>query len=340
TSFMLPSTLVRVSQCSARALILSTTLSSCRRLATSCLLAMPIRFDSIPGGSFTFNDGNDIPKVGLGISRIVDQEKLTNSVRAALAAGYRLFDTARIYKNEDKLGIALRTAMAEQGLKREDIFITTKVPTVNDDPAGGTEMSVKESLEKLQTDYLDLVLVHYPRDRYTGNDDDERNGPNRKIVWQKLEEIQARGTIRSIGVSNYEIYHLVELFEYAKVSPVLNQCEYHPYNTEKLLKRFCRQKGIVFQAFSSLCWGNQEILNEQPVKDDAEKYAVTPQTILYAFAVSTGVGIIPKSETPSRIASNLHDTIKAALTPEEQQALLALNKDRVFCPGCAPAECI
>ncbi|GMR46614.1 hypothetical protein PMAYCL1PPCAC_16809, partial [Pristionchus mayeri] len=295
-------------------------------------LVMPICFDSIPGGSFIFNDGNDIPKIGLGISRIVDQEKLTNAVRAALAAGYRLFDTARIYKNEYMLGIALQIVMAEQGLKREDIFITTKVQIVNEDPSGGTELSVKESLERLQTDYLDLVLIHYPRDYRTGNDDDERNREYRKIVWQKLEEIQARGKIRSIGVSNYEIYHLAELFEYAKMPPVLNQCEYHPYNTAKLLRRYCIQKDIVFQAFSSLCWGNQEILNEQPVKDAAEKYGVKPQTILYAFAVSTGVGIIPKSETPSRIASNLRDTIKVALTPEEQLALLALNKNLIFCP--------
>ncbi|KAF8384858.1 hypothetical protein PRIPAC_74000, partial [Pristionchus pacificus] len=341
TSLMLSSILARVSQRTGRTLLLPSTQSLCvRGLTTSRPLAMPIRFDAIPGGSFTFNDGNDIPKIGLGISRIVDQDKLTSAVRAALTAGYRLFDTARIYKNEQMLGIALKTAMGELGLKREDIFITTKVPTLNDDPAGGTELSVKESLDKLQTDYLDLVLVHYPRDRYTGNDDDERNGLNRKIVWQKLEEIQARGSIRSIGVSNYEVYHLVEMQEYAKVVPVLNQCEYHPYNTEKLLRRYCGQKGIVFQAFSSLCWGNQEILNEHPVKAAAEKYGVTPQTILYSFAVSTGVGIIPKSETPARIASNLHDTIKAALTPDEQKALLALNRGLVFCPGCAPGECI
>ncbi|GMT02792.1 hypothetical protein PENTCL1PPCAC_24966 [Pristionchus entomophagus] len=336
---MLPSAFAR---CTGRSLRLlhPSSIQSSRGFSISLPLAMPIRFDAIPGGSFAFNDGNDIPKIGLGISRIVDQEKLTAAVRAALSAGYRLFDTARIYKNEDMLGVALRTAMAELGLKREDIFITTKVPTVNEDPAGGTEQSVRESLERLQTDYLDLVLVHYPRDRCTGQDDDERNGPIRKIVWQKLEEIKARGTIRSIGVSNYEVYHLAEMFEYAKVLPVLNQCEYHPYNTEKLLRRFCAKKGIVFQAFSSLCWGNQEILNEAPVKAAAEKYGVTAQTILYAFAVSTGVGIIPKSETPARIAANLHDTIKASLTPDEQTALLALNRGVVFCPGCAPGECI
>ncbi|GMT34342.1 hypothetical protein PFISCL1PPCAC_25639, partial [Pristionchus fissidentatus] len=333
---MLSSHLIRVALIGRSAL----PLSPLRPLSISRRVSMPIRFDAIPGGSFALNDGNDVPKIGLGISRIVNQDKLTDAVRAALKAGYRLFDTARIYNNEYMLGIALKTALAEQGLKREDIFITTKVPTVNEDPAGGTELSVKESLEKLQTDYLDLVLIHYPRDRYTGNDDDERNGPNRKIVWQKLEEIHARGTIRSIGVSNYEVYHLAEMAEYAKMVPVLNQCEYHPYNTEKLLRRYCKQKGIVFQAFSSLCWGNQQILAEPPVKAAAEKYGVSPQTILYAFAVSTGVGIIPKSETPARIATNLHDTIKAALTPEEQRALLALNKGATFCPGCEPAECV
>ncbi|GMS78569.1 hypothetical protein PENTCL1PPCAC_744, partial [Pristionchus entomophagus] len=308
-------------------------------------LAMPIRFDAIPGGSFAFSDGNDIPKIGLGVSRIIDQEKMTNAVRAALSAGYRLFDTARIYKNEDMLGLALKTALAELGLKREDIFITTKVLPVNEVPADFMELCIKESLEKLQTDYLDLVLVHYPRDVHNGNDDDERNGPIRKILWQKLEEIRSRGTIRSIGVSNFQIYHLDEMLDYAKVPPVLNQCEYHPYNIEKQLTRYCKKKGIVFQAFSSLLWchsssDSSDIFTEPAVKAAAEKHRVSVQTILYSFALSTGIGIIPKSETPARISSNLHDTIKAVLTPDEQTALLALNRSRLYCPGGKPSECI
>ncbi|KAK6058053.1 putative glyoxal reductase, partial [Cooperia oncophora] len=255
---------------------------------------------NILGGRMRLNDGNEMPMIGLGISRINGQQSISNSVRTALEAGYRLFDTAQLYGNIEEY-------LPKYGLQREDVFITTKVQTKDGDATMWAEESVLGSLKKLRTKYIDLALLHFPRDRFTGSDDAyEVNKKGRKEVWRKLEQLKERGLIKSIGVSNYEVYHLVELLDYAKHLPAVNQIEYHPYFTRQTLVNFCRQNRIFVQAFSSLLWGNQEILKEPIVKQLVEKYAVTPQTILYAFALCSGMGIIPKSETPERIRDNLN----------------------------------
>uniref|UniRef100_A0A0K0D3Y8 Aldo_ket_red domain-containing protein n=1 Tax=Angiostrongylus cantonensis TaxID=6313 RepID=A0A0K0D3Y8_ANGCA len=200
------------------------------------------------GGTKLLNDGNRIPMIGMGTSRIVGQGNVGTAVQAALESGYRLFDTAELYNNEAELGAALESSLPKLGLKREDVFITTKVQTKDGDAANWTEKSVLGSLEKLRTTYLDLVLVHFPRDRYTGVDHAyEINREGRKEVWKKLEELKERGVIKSIGVSNYEVYHLVELLSFAKHPPVVNQIEFHPYFTRQTLVKYCVMNGIFVQ---------------------------------------------------------------------------------------------
>uniref|UniRef100_A0A1I7T4J2 Aldo_ket_red domain-containing protein n=1 Tax=Caenorhabditis tropicalis TaxID=1561998 RepID=A0A1I7T4J2_9PELO len=290
-------------------------------------------FTQVVGGAFKFSDGHEMPKVGLGISRIPTQEALDTSVEAALKSGYRLFDTANLYKNEHYLGNSLKKYLPVFGLTREDVFITTKVRTLNDNTIEETEKQLANSLSQLQTDYIDLLLIHYPRDRDTGNDDDfEINKSRRKIVWQTLEKAKESGKVRSIGVSNYEVYHLIEMFEYAKVRPVLNQYEYQPYLTRPTLKKFCDLNNIVVQSYSSLCWGDKEILQEEPIVQLCQKYNQTPQAILYAFAYCSNTSMIPKSATPSRIHDNLHNTISIQLTDEELKSLRALDKGKSFPP--------
>ncbi|KAK6739931.1 hypothetical protein RB195_008425 [Necator americanus] len=302
---------------------------------------MSLKEGTVVGGVKRLSDGNNIPMIGLGISRIVGQESVETSVFAALKAGYRLFDTAELYENETELGNALETSLLKLGLKREDIFITTKVQTKDGDAANWAEQSVMESLKKLKTTYLDMVLVHFPRDRYTGIDDAfEINKKGRKEVWQKLEQLKESGKIKSIGVSNYEVYHLAELFEYAKHLPVLNQFEFHPYLTRRTLIKFCELNGIFTQAFSSLLWGNKEILNEKPIQELVKKFDVSPQTILYAFAVCSGVGIIPKSANPTRIHENLHKVAAISLSPSELASLRELDRNAAFCPRCFPWRCL
>ncbi|KAJ1360475.1 hypothetical protein KIN20_019460 [Parelaphostrongylus tenuis] len=302
---------------------------------------MSSNFADVLGGTQMLNDGNRIPMIGLGISRIVGQESVSTAVQAALEAGYRLFDTAELYNNEAELGAALESSLPKFGLKREDIFITTKVQTKDGDAANWAEKSVMGSLEKLRTTYLDLVLIHFPRDRYTGVDRAyETNKQGREEVWKKLEELKDRGIIKSIGVSNYEVYHLVELRGYAKYPPAVNQIEFHPYFTRPTLVKYCSRIGIFVQAFSSLLWGNKEILDEPNVLQLAKKFSVTPQTILYAFAVCSGVGIIPKSANPTRIRDNLVKVAAISLSNSEVSSLDELDRNAAFCPRCEPWKCL
>ncbi|CAI4222337.1 unnamed protein product [Auanema sp. JU1783] len=287
------------------------------------------------GGTKKLNDNYEIPMIGLGISRITDQNSLNDAIEAALRSGYRLFDTAHIYANESQLGNALQLNLTKFGLTRSDVFITTKVPIVDENTSDWVKTHLRESLTKLQTDYLDLVLVHYPRDRFTGSDGNrELNQTGRRLVWEELEEAQARGLIRSIGVSNYTIYHLEEMDSYAKVKPVLNQIEFHPYLTIDQIRSYCATKNVFVQAFSSLCWANQDILNEPVVQLLAAKYSVSPQIILYTFALNTGVGIIPKSATPSRIEDNIKKTAAIRLEKTDIFLLMQLDQNKAFCPGC------
>ncbi|VDL78291.1 unnamed protein product [Nippostrongylus brasiliensis] len=296
---------------------------------------------SVVGGTKQLSDGNKIPMIGLGISRIVGQESIDTSIKAALEAGYRLFDTAELYANESELGSALESNMARLGIKREEVFITTKVQTKDGDVSSWAEESVIGSLSRLRVKYIDLVLVHFPRDRYTGSDDAyEVNKKGRKEVWQKLEQLKERGLIKSIGVSNYEVYHLAELREYAKHMPTVNQVEYHPYCTRPTLLQYCTQNGIFVQAFSSLLWGNKEILAEPVMQELSKKYDVTPQTILYAFGVCSGVGIIPKSANPGRIHDNLQKVAAVKLTENEVKRLRELDRNAAFCPRCFPWRCL
>ncbi|CAJ0600444.1 unnamed protein product [Cylicocyclus nassatus] len=307
----------------------------CRRFS----LNMPISTD-IVGGTKELSDENRIPLIGLGTSRIVGQLSFDTSVLAALKAGYRLFDTAERYATEVELGNALEKSLPQVGLKRDDIFIITKVQIIDGNASKWTEESVEGSLKKLKTDYLDMVLVHFPKD-YAGKDDAfEINKIGRKEVWRKLEEFKDRGIIKSIGVSSYEVYHLVELFEYAKYRPVMNQFEFHPYYTRPTLVNFCERNGIFVQAFSSLMWGNKEIQQEEIVKQLCKKYGVSPQIILYAFGLNSGVGIIPKSATPSRIQDNLHKVAAISFSESELKAMHDLDRNAAFCSVCYSWKCL
>ncbi|KAJ1360477.1 hypothetical protein KIN20_019462 [Parelaphostrongylus tenuis] len=174
------------------------------------------------------------------------------------------------------------------------------------------------SLKKLRTTYLDLVLIHFPRGPIYGY----------------------RGIIKSIGVSNYEVCHLIELQIYAKYPPAVNQIEFHPYFTRPTLVKYCQRNGVFVQAFTSLLWGNKEILDEPNVLQLAKKFAVTPQTILYAFGLCSGVGIIPRSTKPARIRDNLVKVAAISLSDSEINSLNDLDRNAAFCPGCKPWKCL
>ena len=231
------------------------------------------------------NNGIDIPQFGLGVYLAKSGQECINAVTWALEAGYRHIDTARIYGNEKEVGEVVRNS----GIKREDIFITTKL--WNDDH--GYESALKafdKSLKTLNVDYIDLYLIHWP---VKGK---------RKESWKAFEKIYESGYCKSIGVSNYQINHLQELFSYANTIPVINQVEFSPYNYQKDLLDFCNKNKIILEAYSPLT--RMKKVDDLKVLSIAKKHNKTVAQVLIRWAIEKEIVVIPKSARKERIIEN------------------------------------
>jgi diketogulonate reductase-like aldo/keto reductase len=231
------------------------------------------------------NNGVEIPQFGLGVYLTKAGSECINAVNWALEAGYRLIDTARIYGNEKEVGEAVRNC----GIKREEIFITTKL--WNDDH--GYESTLKafdKSLKTLSVDYIDLYLIHWP---VKGK---------RKDTWKAFEKIYESGYCKAIGVSNYMIHHLEELFTYANVIPTVNQVEFSPYNYQKDLLSFCTKNNIILEGYSPLT--RMKRLKDPKVVPIAEKHKKTVAQVLIRWAIEHDLVVIPKSAHMDRIIEN------------------------------------
>jgi diketogulonate reductase-like aldo/keto reductase len=225
-----------------------------------------------------------MPWVGFGTFKIENGEIAKNSVLEALKAGYRHIDTAAIYGNEESVGQAIK----ESGIKREDLFITSKVWNTEQ----GYESTLKafqDSLDKLGTDYLDLYLIHWPKDKNIE-------------TWKEIEKLYKEKKILAIGVSNFKIHHLEELMEKTEIVPMVNQVECHPQFPQDELKVFCDKHKIQLEAWGPLMQG--EIFKKQVMKNLASKYDKTIAQITLRWQYQRGVVAIPKSVTPDRIKSN------------------------------------
>ena len=184
----------------------------------------------------------------------------------------------------------------------------------------------------LQTDYVDLVLIHYPKSNGREDSDQEHNQQARKDMWKALTEAKSKGQVRSIGVSNFEPKHVLELKEISPEVPVLNQVEFHPHFTRPSIREFCQQHGIIFQAYSALARQNEALINESILKNIAEKNNVTVSIVLLSFIISQGYSVVAKSATPSRITDNFSAT-KLKLSKEEIDEIYTLNKDKGYIRG-------
>ena len=231
------------------------------------------------------NNGLEMPWLGFGVFQIDDGQKVEQAVLSALEVGYRSIDTATVYKNESGVGKALR----ESGVPREDIFLTTKVWN-SDQRARRTMAAFEESLERLDTEYVDLYLVHWP---VMGHYEE---------TWQVMEEIYKNGRAKAIGVSNFQIHHLEDILKDAHVVPAVNQIEYHPFLAQPELLSFCQKNKIQVEAWSPLMQG--QIVNVPVVQELAAKYNKTPAQIALRWNLQHDVVTIPKSVRPSRIAEN------------------------------------
>ena len=230
------------------------------------------------------NNGIKMPLLGLGVYDMYKKEA-EDATNQALDVGYRLIDTASMYKNEIEIGNAIR----QSGMPREEIFLTTKVNNL-EQGYSQTLRSYERSLKKLQTDYVDLYLIHWPIKA------------TRKDTWKALETIYQEKRVRAIGVANYLSPFLDELKEYSTIMPALNQVEFSPYlYLEDLLKR-CQMDNIQLQAYTPLVRGIR--MDDPKLQYLAKKYEKTSAQIILRWIIQLGVSAIPKSSNPARIKEN------------------------------------
>jgi diketogulonate reductase-like aldo/keto reductase len=255
--------------------------------------------------------GVKIPQVGLGLWLVRKDEDVERSVGAALEAGYRHFDTAQIYGNEGKLAKALE----DHGIKREDVFITTKIWLVNFAPLL-TIPSFHRSLKRLKTDYVDLLLLHFPVTLL------------RNHAWKELEKIHQDGGAKAIGVSNFTVKHLKELLANCDVVPAVNQVELHVYLQQPELVEYCREQGIVLEAYSPLAHGYG--MDNPVLQKLADKYDKTTAQIMLRWCVEQGAIVLPKSKQADRVLSNI-DIFDFKLDDTDMAELKGLDSDHRTC---------
>lgn len=257
------------------------------------------------------NNGVEIPQAGLGLWLVKDKGECKSAVKTALETGYTHFDTAQIYGNEAFLGEALQEAKVD----RSKLFITTKIWNENfywdDLPA-----SFDESLNNLQTDYVDLLLLHFPVTEL------------RRPAWRKMELEYKNGRAKAVGVSNYTIRHLEELLKECDVKPMVNQVELHVFLQQPELLEYCKQNDIVVEAYSPLAHGYG--MDDPVLKKLAEKHSKTPAQIMLRWCVEKGLVVLPKSVHADRIQQNF-ELFDFSLDGSDMQELAGLEKDYRTC---------
>ncbi|MDT0112187.1 aldo/keto reductase [Listeria booriae] len=254
-----------------------------------------------------FHNGQEIPLVGLGVWKMRDEKEAIEAIQVAIESGYRAIDTAKVYENEEYVGQAIR----EAGIPREALTITSKLWNA-DHGYDETLRAFDTTLKKLQLDYLDLYLIHWPVLAY-------------KDSWRAMERLYNEGLIKSIGVSNFHQHHLENLFTTANEKPVIDQIEIHPLLSQKPLKAYLESQDIVHEAWSPLAQGG-ELLTNQTLQRIADKYDITIPQVILRWHLNNGSVIIPKSVTPERIRANI-DLFSFDLAASDMAEIDALNKD-------------
>ena len=264
-------------------------------------------------GTFRLHNGVEMPYFGLGVYLSKDGREVINAVNWALEAGYRHIDTASIYKNEEGVGLGIR----ESGINREDIFVVSKV--WNSDQGYNTTLKAfDDSLKRLQLDYLDLYLIHWPvKGKYIE-------------TWRALEKLYSEKKVRAIGVSNFLKHHLEDLLTVSEIVPMVNQMEFHPYLVQQSLIDYCKSKKIQYEAWSPLMQG--EIFSLDTFKELAKKYDKTIAQIVLRWDLQKEVVTIPKSSKKERIISNA-DIFDFELSEEDMIYLESMDKGKRFGPN-------
>lgn len=253
------------------------------------------------------NNDREMPLLGLGVYKLADNAEAENAVTAAVSAGYRMIDTASVYKNEESVG----KGIARCKIPRKELFITSKIWNTAQ-RLGDVQGAFMRSLDRLKLDYVDLYLVHWPVPGCYLN------------TWQELEKILETGRALSIGVSNFQIHHLEELKKVSGIVPAVNQIECHPLCYPSELIEYCKDEGIQVQAYAPL--GRGAYFDNDIMCVLATKYAKTPAQIGLRWAVQKGISVIPKSADPTHIRSN-GDIWSFEIEEEDMAIIDTLNQD-------------
>ncbi|USG67675.1 aldo/keto reductase [Brevibacillus ruminantium] len=259
----------------------------------------------------TLNNGKAMPWFGIGVFKVEEGPVLVDAVKAAVAHGYRSIDTAAIYDNERSVGQAIREALQETGLSRENLFVTSKVRNA-DLGYEATLAAYETSLEKLGLDYLDLYLIHWPvAGKY-------------KDAWRALEALYKAGRVKAIGVSNFQIHHLEDLMKDAEIKPMVNQIELHPRLSQQALRDFCARHDIQIEAWSPLMQG--QLLDNPVLQEIGARHGKSVAQVILRWDLQHGIVTIPKSTKAHRIIENA-SVFDFELTSEETARIDALNQN-------------
>jgi alcohol dehydrogenase (NADP+) len=281
------------------------------------------------------NNGRDMPIIGFG-TFLSAKGEIGDAIKAAIECGYRHIDCAYVYNNEKEIGDALQELFQKKVVTREELFITSKLSASMMHP-DEVQKGIKETLANLQVGYLDLYLVHIPVpiESVDGKTRPRKlNGYGLQDVWRKMEQCVDNGQTKSIGVSNYNVQTMLDVINYAKIQPVVNQVERHPYLPQNELLKFCMDNNVYLTGYGSLGSRGLESRAKKPdvvdliesdvVKAIASAHGKTPAQVLLRWSVDTNVICIPKSVNPTRIKENFN-IFDFKLTEKDLESLASLG---------------
>ena len=253
------------------------------------------------------NNGVEIPILGFGTFQITDPREAEQAVINAIQAGYRHIDTAQSYMNEEAVG----RGIANSGIVREEIFVTTKI-WVENVSYEGVKSSFQRSLDRLGLEYVDMLLLHQPYNDVYG-------------AWRAMEELQVEGKIRAIGVSNFAVDRAVDLAEFNKVTPQMNQIEISPFHQQAKNIAALKEEGIVPEAWAPFAEGKNDVFNNEILTEIGKKYNKSVAQVIVRWLVEQDIVVLAKSVKPERMAENL-DVFDFSLTDEDKAAIATLNE--------------
>lgn len=252
------------------------------------------------------SNGVEMPILGYGVYQVT-KEECERCVLDALKAGYRSLDTAQSYFNEEEVGNAIK----KSGVSRNEIFLTSKV-WIENYGYENCKKSVEESLKKLQTDYLDLMLLHQPFSDYYG-------------AWRALEDLYKEGKLRAIGISNFYPDRMVDIASFAEICPMVNQVETHPLNQQTEAKKYMDKYGVQIEAWAPFGEGRGGLFENETLKQIGAKYSKTPAQVMLRWHIQRGVVVIPKSTHYERMKENF-DVFDFELTDNDMDQITLLDK--------------